>query len=79
MEGQFLVVMEGGSPWGFTLQGGVDFRSPLQEGRVSFLISHKLLVLSCLVDKLSLNIMKAHSNRRVITAVKYSLLIICCN
>ena len=43
MEGQFLVVMEGGSPWGFTLQGGVDFRLPLRVGRVS-LISHELLV-----------------------------------
>ena len=41
MEGQFLVAMEGGSPWGFTLQGGVDFRSPLRVGRVS-LISHEL-------------------------------------
>ena len=27
----------GGNPWGFTLQGGVDFRSPLRVGRVSFL------------------------------------------
>ena len=43
MEGQFLVVMEGGSPWGFTLQGGVDFRSPLRVGRVSFLSQPQIL------------------------------------
>lgn len=50
MEGQFLVAMEGGSPWGFTLQGGVDFRSPLRVGRVSFLSQPRALscVMSCL-------------------------------
>ena len=47
MEGQFLVAMEGGSPWGFTLQGGVDFRSPLQVGRVSFLSQPRAL--SCVM------------------------------
>ena len=46
---------------------------------IPFLVSCELLVVSCLVYKLSLNIVKAHSNRRVITAVKYSLLIICCD
>ena len=44
MEGQFLVAMEGGSPWGFTLQGGVDFRSPLRVGRVSFLSQPRALI-----------------------------------
>ena len=50
MEGQFLVAMEGGSPWGFTLQGGVDFRSPLRVGRVSFL--SQLRAFSCVVFSL---------------------------
>lgn len=31
----FNVVIEGSRPWGFTLQGGVDFRSPLVVGKVS--------------------------------------------
>ena len=35
MEDQFTVNLEGGRPWGFTLQGGTDFRSPLRVGRVS--------------------------------------------
>ena len=47
MEGQFLVAMEGGSPWGFTLRGGVDFRSPLRVGRVSFLSQPRAL--SCVM------------------------------
>jgi len=38
MEGQFQVALEGGSAWGFTLQGGVDFRSPLRVGKVSLKI-----------------------------------------
>ena len=35
MEGEFVVLLEGGSPWGFALQGGVDHRSPLRIGKVS--------------------------------------------
>ena len=50
MEGQFLVAMEGGSPWGLTLQGGVDFRSPLRVGRVSFL--SQLRAFSCVMFSL---------------------------
>lgn len=30
----FVVNLEGGGPWGFTLQGGADFRSPLKVGKV---------------------------------------------
>ena len=37
MEDQFTITLEGGRPWGFSLQGGVDFRSPLRAGRVSHL------------------------------------------
>ena len=33
--GVFSVLMEGGRPWGFTLQGGLEFHSPLRVGRVS--------------------------------------------
>ena len=33
--GGFVVLMEGGGPWGFSLQGGTDFRSPLRISRVS--------------------------------------------
>lgn len=35
----FTVQMEGGGPWGFSLQGGADFRSPLRISRVSGWIS----------------------------------------
>lgn len=35
MEEHFTVNLEGGRPWGFTLQGGTDFRSPLRVGRVT--------------------------------------------
>ena len=31
----FDIVIEGGRPWGFTLQGGIDFRSPLVIGKVN--------------------------------------------
>lgn len=31
---EFTVVLEGGRPWGFTLSGGADFRSPLKIGKV---------------------------------------------
>lgn len=31
---EFTVLLEGGRPWGFTLQGGADFRSPLKIGKV---------------------------------------------
>ena len=31
---QFVVELSGGSPWGFSLQGGLDHRSPLRVGRV---------------------------------------------
>ena len=37
MSDQFVVRLEGGKPWGFTLQGGADFRSPLKIGKVSVL------------------------------------------
>lgn len=30
-----MVRLEGGKPWGFTLQGGADFRSPLKIGKVT--------------------------------------------
>ena len=30
----FTVTLEGGSPWGFSIQGGVDHRSPLRVGKV---------------------------------------------
>ena len=35
MSDHFVVTLEGGKPWGFTLQGGADFRSPLKIGKVS--------------------------------------------
>ncbi|KAL5506563.1 hypothetical protein EMCRGX_G008231 [Ephydatia muelleri] len=35
MSDQFVVRLEGGKPWGFTLQGGADFRSPLKIGKVT--------------------------------------------
>lgn len=31
---EFTVQLEGGSPWGFALQGGTDHRSPLRIGKV---------------------------------------------
>ena len=31
---QFTVMLEGGRPWGFSLQGGLEFRSPLRVGKV---------------------------------------------
>lgn len=31
---EFTVLLEGGRPWGFTLHGGADFRSPLKIGKV---------------------------------------------
>ena len=37
MEGQteeFTIELQGGSPWGFALQGGLDHRSPLRVGKV---------------------------------------------
>jgi hypothetical protein len=34
IKNEFTVSLEGGRPWGFTLQGGVDFRSPLKVGKV---------------------------------------------
>ncbi len=36
----YLVVIEGGSPWGFGIQGGLDFRSPLRVKMVSNLQPH---------------------------------------
>ena len=33
----YSVVIEGGSPWGFGIQGGLDFRSPLRVKMVSYL------------------------------------------
>ena len=42
-----MVAMEGGCPWGFTLQGGVDFRLPLRVGRVNFLNQPRTL--SCVM------------------------------
>ena len=35
MENSFSVVVEGGRPWGFSLQGGLEFRAPLRVGKVS--------------------------------------------
>ena len=32
---EFTVLLEGGRPWGFTLRGGADFRSPLKIGKVT--------------------------------------------
>ena len=34
-EEAYVVVIEGGSPWGFGIQGGQDFRSPLRVKMVS--------------------------------------------
>jgi len=34
---EFEVYLQGGSPWGFRLQGGKEFRLPLKISRVSFL------------------------------------------
>ncbi|CAI8048263.1 PDZ and LIM domain protein 7 [Geodia barretti] len=34
-ESSFSVVVEGGRPWGFTLQGGLEFRAPLRVGKVT--------------------------------------------
>ena len=31
----FSVSLEGGAPWGFSIQGGLDHRSPLRVGKVS--------------------------------------------
>ena len=47
---EFIIVLEGGRPWGFTLQGGADFRSPLKVGRVSIpqiitLVSHVFVLM----------------------------------
>ena len=36
---EFTVLLEGGRPWGFTLRGGADFRSPLKIGKVSGIFS----------------------------------------
>lgn len=36
MENSFSVVVEGGRPWGFTLQGGLEFRAPIRVGKVSW-------------------------------------------
>ena len=54
MEGQFQVALEGGSPWGFTLQGGVDFRSPLRVGKVSLKIYPASGDPACAFDKVIL-------------------------
>ena len=35
MDSSFSVVVEGGRPWGFSLQGGLEFRAPLRVGKVS--------------------------------------------
>ena len=35
-EGTFDVKLNGGSPWGFTLQGGSEFHSKLCVSKVSF-------------------------------------------
>ena len=34
MDNSFSVVVEGGRPWGFTLQGGLEFRAPIRVGKV---------------------------------------------
>ena len=34
----FTVNLEGGSPWGFSIQGGVDHRSPLRVGKVGWFV-----------------------------------------
>ena len=34
MATSFTVVVEGGRPWGFTLQGGLEFRAPIRVGKV---------------------------------------------
>ena len=36
-ESSFSVLVEGGRPWGFTLQGGLEFRAPLRVGKVRLL------------------------------------------
>jgi C-terminal processing protease CtpA/Prc len=35
MDNSFSVVVEGGRPWGFSLQGGLEFRAPLRVGKVT--------------------------------------------
>ena len=35
MDNGYSVVVEGGRPWGFSLQGGLEFRAPLRVGKVS--------------------------------------------
>ena len=36
---EFTVLLEGGRPWGFTLHGGAEFRSPLKIGKVPIIHS----------------------------------------
>lgn len=44
----YEVVLSGGAPWGFRLQGGKEFRAPLRIAKVS---CHKLfLKFECQVD-----------------------------
>jgi hypothetical protein len=41
----YAVILEGGSPWGFRLSGGLDFNEPLKIGKVSvFTITSSSLV-----------------------------------
>ena len=35
MDNGYSVMVEGGRPWGFSLQGGLEFRAPLRVGKVS--------------------------------------------
>ena len=39
MAGEYVVSLTGGGPWGFRLQGGKDFGTPLSVARVGFSFS----------------------------------------
>ena len=44
-EHQFEVILDGGGPWGFRLQGGKDFGIPLNVSRVSWPNLNKYVIL----------------------------------
>ena len=43
---QFEVILDGGGPWGFRLQGGKDFGIPLNVSRVSGPTLNKFVMLA---------------------------------
>ncbi|XP_019848782.1 PREDICTED: LIM domain-binding protein 3-like [Amphimedon queenslandica] len=78
----FVIALEGGGPWGFTLQGGAEFRSPLKIGKVtpggkaqkSGLIGGDILLN---INGVSTSTMKHHEAQRLIAASKTNLDLTC--